>query len=200
MFTTRMSTTRTSPIPTEPRVFGPHAQTVHDLTFRTPKLSFFLNTYVQPTPILELAREHRKCSICDRPMCGEIHIPRPLPIGPPKQASLPPRQISCLPERGPPGRRKPNAPGQPPPETLPDVCPNRMRCEIPVSVTVPGCGHTFGHMCLVELIVSGRLTCPTCGALWYDGVDGDKRLSVLREAWPWRATRLPVAGGQGIFM
>ena len=63
---------------------------------------------------------------------------------------------------------------------------------------MPGCEHVFGNVCLGKMIWHGRFKCPICGALWYDVyADGRQRVSVLKEAWPWRPVKLPVAGTKG---
>lgn len=266
-----MSSANASSLPRDRRVFGPRAQTVHDLNHRTPSLASFLNVHVEPVFYYSLAREQRTCHYCSRPMCPELHEPPPMPpvprtppplpprkdsnlpenkpptgplaptkpvllsnfpkswtplnlpnppnelqtsqlpnppnlphpsrpldpLIPSKAPRLPPRKLAYLPNRGPTPRRQPNGPGQLPADFPPDVCPNRRMCEIVVQITVPGCGHQFGHGCVARMIALGMTRCPDCNTIWFKDTQYMVRLSIFREAWPWRAVKLPVAGGKG---
>lgn len=193
-----------SPTPTAPRSFGPRAQTVHDLDHRPPTFTYFLNTHIKPAVASRLDIAHQECSGCHRRMCDEIHAPQPAPVCLPRPPPLPPRntgRIQCIPDRL-PTKRRPNGPGVPRPLLPANVCPDYAKCEVAVRISTPGCGHVLGSRCLAIWLAEGNEGCPVCRTVWFekdgvnekDGLEG--LLSVMREAWPWRWVRLPVAGSK----
>jgi hypothetical protein len=160
--------------PITPPQYGPRPQSVQDLISPVPSLVNFLNNNLERIPINQLGAAHRQCIVSLNRMCDEVHH-----LNPP---DLTPTQPQA------PQTRAPNAPGQPAPgqepESTPDLCPDRTKCEIAVRVTRPGCCHIFGSRCLIMWLRKMRIRCPICDALWYKMDDPSSLGAVLMESWP----------------
>jgi hypothetical protein len=143
-----------------PHARGPRVRTVTDLIFPTPTLTHFLNNSLERIPIACLIRVYRACVVCLCRMCDRIHSSKHSST---QQPSGPPPTMIY---------RQPNLLGQPKceePEPKDDPCRRPAQREVTVRVTTLGCEHIFGSEWLFEWIQKGKIICPTCKTVWFQG-------------------------------
>ncbi|KAJ4374345.1 hypothetical protein N0V83_003086 [Neocucurbitaria cava] len=73
---------------------------------------------------------------------------------------------------------------QPPAFVEPPHTCDRIKCETPIKIRSPDCGHYIGNACLEDMIIYGRTQCPVCRTIWFK--EAKSRPQIVRENFFWR--------------